>query len=53
MTQIPFVQCPVCGGEMVEKDAKGEERGNRILKIDRDGLIEIDISVASWAPGVL
>ena len=27
MTQMPFVQCPVCGGEMVEKDVEKLLRG--------------------------
>jgi YgiT-type zinc finger domain-containing protein len=27
MTQMPFVQCPVCGGEMVEKEVEKLLRG--------------------------
>lgn len=27
MTQIPFVNCPVCGGEIIEKDVEKLLRG--------------------------
>jgi predicted alpha/beta superfamily hydrolase len=39
--------------DAVEKDGKGAERGNRTLKITHDGLMDVDIDVASWSTIVL
>jgi YgiT-type zinc finger domain-containing protein len=33
MTQMPFVQCPVCGGEMVEKEVEKLLRGGIHLAV--------------------
>jgi YgiT-type zinc finger domain-containing protein len=33
MTQMPFAQCPVCGGEMVEKEVEKLLRGGRHIAV--------------------